>query len=270
MADLEAYIAQFNGKTISVAFHDLATNQTIHINADDPFHPASVVKVPVMMEVFRQIENKTFAPDERLPIVNSFTSIADGSPFSLDPKDDSETILYGRIGETETVRQLTRLMIVRSSNLATNILIQALGTQQINAFMLELGIQGVNVARGVEDNVAYYLGMNNSATARGLTQIMKLIAEGKVVSKEASNEMIRILLGQEFNESIPALLSKRVKVAHKTGWTGNFHHDSGIVFPEQRKPYALTIMTRGFPKEDENEAHTCMATISKMLFDQIT
>lgn len=269
MTEVEAYIAQFSGKTISVAVHDLETEKTIYSNADEPFHPASVIKVPVMMEVFRRIEAKIYAPDERLPLLNSFTSIADGSPFSLDPKDDSETTMYARIGETETVRQLTRLMIVRSSNLATNILIEALGTKQINAFLLELGIQGVNVVRGVEDNVAYYMGMNNSATARGMTQIMKLIAEGKVVSKEASNEMIRILLGQEFNDGIPAQLSKRVKVAHKTGWAGNHHHDAGIVFPEQRKPYAITVMTRGFPKESENEAHACMATLSKLIYEEI-
>ena len=81
MTDLDTYIEQFTGKTISVAVHDLETDQTIHINADEPFHPASVVKVPVMMAVFRQIENKTFALDERLPLINSFTSIADGSPF---------------------------------------------------------------------------------------------------------------------------------------------------------------------------------------------
>ena len=111
--------------------------------------------------------------------------------------------------------------------------------------------------------------MNNSASARGLTQTMKLIAEGKVVSKQASEKMIEILLGQEFNESIPALLPKSARVAHKTGWTGEFYHDTGIVFPEGRKPYAISIMTRGFAEEKPDEAHDCMATISKMVYDQI-
>jgi beta-lactamase class A len=91
-----------------------------------------------------------------------------------------------------------------------------------------LGIPDVTVLRGVEDNVAFRRGMNNSATARGLTQTMKLIAEGKVVSQSASEKMIAILLGQEFNESIPALLPASVRIAHKTGWTDNVYHDTGI------------------------------------------
>jgi beta-lactamase class A len=111
--------------------------------------------------------------------------------------------------------------------------------------------------------------MNNSATARGLTQTMQLIAERKVVSSEASEKMIEILLGQEFNESIPALLPKSVKVAHKTGWTGDVYHDSGIVYPEGQPPYALSIMTKGFTEDQAAEAHHCMASISRLLYEQL-
>jgi beta-lactamase class A len=83
--------------------------------------------------------------------------------------------------------------------------------------------------------------------------------------------MIGILLGQEFNESIPALLPGSVKVAHKTGWTGNVYHDAGIVYPggEHRKPYALSIMTRGFAENEEVQAHACMAQISKMIYERL-
>jgi len=269
MTILEEYIAQYTGKTIAVAVQDLETGTTIHINADKSFHPASTMKVPVMMEVFHQVSQGLFALSDSIEIVNSFTSIADGSKYALDIVDDSETSLYVRIGESESIQELTLLMIVRSSNLATNILIEKVGAKQTNAFLQELGIQGVNVARGVEDNVAFRLGMNNNATARGLTQMMTLIAEGKVVSKEASQHMIEIMLRQEFNESIPALLPKSVRVAHKTGWTGEFYHDTGIVFPDNRKPYAISILTRGFPENKENEAHNCMAEISKMVYEQI-
>jgi beta-lactamase class A len=263
------YIARFSDVTIAVAVDDLETGKTIHINADEAFHPASLIKVPVMMEVFHQSQHGSFPLDERIPIINSFTSIADGSRYSLDVKDDSETSLYSRLGGAESVRELTRLMIVRSSNLATNILIEKVGAEQVDTFLRELGIDGVTMLRGVEDNAAFRLGMNNSATARGFTRLMRLIAEGKVVSDQASNEMIRIMLGQEFNESIPALLPKTIRVAHKTGWTGVFYHDSGIVFPEKRKPYIITLLTRGFPENNGDEAHTCMAGLSKMIYDQI-
>ncbi|HXQ38217.1 MAG TPA: serine hydrolase, partial [Anaerolineales bacterium] len=167
------------------------------------------------------------------------------------------------------IRELTRLMIVRSSNLATDILLQKVGAKDVNDFIQALGIEGVIVKRGVEDNVAFRLGMNNSATARGLTQTMRLLAEGNVVSKQASAEMIEIMLNQEFNESIPALLPNSVRVAHKTGWTGEFYHDTGIVVREGRKSYAISLMTHGFAENDEKAAHECMANISRMIYEQL-
>ncbi len=144
-----------------------------------------------------------------------------------------------------------------------------MGAKHVSDFIQALGIQGVTFLRGIEDNAAFRLGMNNSATARGLTQTMKLIAAKKVVSEQASEKMIEILLGQEFNESIPAMLPKTVKVAHKTGWTGDVYHDTGIVYPEGRKPYAISIMTRGFAEDKETEAHACMAKISKLVYEKL-
>ena len=269
MTQLETFIAEQKNKTIAVALYDFETGREILIHADESFHPASTFKVHVMMEVFRQTQQGSLSLDDQLSINNSFPSIADGSKFSLLEEDDAETTLYQRIGEKESIRELTRLMIVRSSNLATNILLEKVGTKNVNNFIQALGIEGVVVRRGVEDNVAFRLGMNNSATVRGLTQTMRLMTEGKVVSKQASEHMIGILLGQEFNESIPALLPKSARVAHKTGWTGDVYHDTGIVYPENCQPYCISIMTRGFGEDRADEAHACMAAISKMIYERI-
>lgn len=269
MFDLQPILKEARDKLIAVAFQDLETGAEYSLNADEALHPASTFKVHVMMEVFRQANEGMLSLEDRLPIVNSFSSIKDGSRFSLDVQDDAEQTLYPRSGETESIYELTRLMIVRSSNLATNILLKKVGAQHVDDFIHSLGIEGVTVRRGVEDKVAFRAGMNNIATARGLTQTMDLIARKKVVSEEASETMIDILLGQEFNESIPALLPNFVKVAHKTGWTNDFYHDTGIVFPPDRKPYSLSIMTKGFPENDEEAAHHCMATISKILYENL-
>jgi len=271
MFNLASVLEEAKDKIIAVAWYDFETGADYFLNEDYEFHPASTFKVHVMMEVFRQAQEGRRSPEDRIPILNSFTSIADGTSYSLDINDDSEKTLYPRTGEGETIAELTRLMIVRSSNLATNILLEKVGTKKVNDFIQALGIQGVTVRRGVEDNVAFRLGMNNSASARGLTQTMKLIAEKKVVSEPASEKMIKILLDQEFNESIPAFLPKSVRVAHKTGWTGDVYHDTGIVYTERegRKPYALSIMTKGFTENQEQGAHQCMATISRMIYEQI-
>lgn len=269
VTELETFIREQTNKTISVAAYNFETGQEILINPDEAYHPASTIKVHVMMEVFHQAEQGLFAMEDHLPIVNSFTSIADGSKFSLKVDDDAEQTLYPRLGETESIAELTRLMIVRSSNLATNILLEKIGTNHVSEFIEALGIQGVKFIRGIEDKAAFRLGMNNSATARGLTQTMKLIAEKKVVSEQASEKVIEILLGQEFNESIPALLPNAVKVAHKTGWTGDVYHDTGIVYPDGCKPYSISILTRGFAEEKEAEAHACMANISKLIYEKL-
>lgn len=269
MTQIEKYIARFTGETISVAANHLHTVGEILVNADVMMHPASTMKVPVMMEVFRQADAGLFSLDDRLPIFNSFKSIVDGSEFSLEETDDSELTLYRRLGETESIRELMRLMIVRSSNLASNLLMEKVSTTRVNAFIKELGITDMAVIRMLEDKKAYRLGMNNAASARSSTHMLSLIAEGKVVTKEACDEMIRIMLGQEFNESIPALLPAGTKVAHKTGWSGDFFHDIGIVFPPERKPYVVSIFTQGFPENDESQAHNCMAKISEMIYEEL-
>src|ERR1041384_5590012 len=143
MFDLSSVLAETKDKLIAVAFQDLETDAEYYLNADESFHPASTFKVHVMMEVFRQANEALLSLEDHLPIINSFTSIADGSKYSLDVDDDAEITLYPRLGELETIRELTRLMIVRSSNLATNILIEKVGTKNVDDFIHALGIEGV-------------------------------------------------------------------------------------------------------------------------------
>lgn len=268
MLELEKFIAQFNTETVAVAFRDLHTGNEILIRADESFHPASTFKVAVMMEVFHQSAHGIFSLDNPIPVVNSFISIADGGPFSLYAEDDSEKTLYDKIGGSASPRELVNLMITRSSNLATNILIQKVTAARINAYLSELGIEGVEVLRGPEDNRAYALGMNNCASARGLMQMMSALGEGRVASPALSNEMLVVLQGQTYNEGIPAGLPKRIKSAHKTGWNAKLYHDFGLVFPKDRKPYALAVMTDGFAQEAD--AHACVTSISKRIYENLT
>ena len=149
MTRLESFISQFEGKLIAAAVFDLQTQNEILINPDELMHPASTIKVPVMMEVYRQAREGLFTLEDRLPIINSSASIIDGSRFSLDVNDDSETTLYARLGESESIRELNRLMIVRSSNLAANLLMEKVGTTRVDAFMKELGIRDVRDRKSV-------------------------------------------------------------------------------------------------------------------------
>lgn len=265
MIELDELLAGFRDRTIAVAFHDLETGEEILINPDESFAPASTIKVAVMMEIFNQVRQGELHLDEQIPVANSFKSIGDGSLFSVDPDEDADGSLYERLGGTASVQEITRLMIVRSSNLGTNILVERIGGAAIMSLLNALGIEGVQVLRGVEDYKAHELGLDNRATARGLMLMMKSLAEGEVVSLESSMEMIEILLGQEFNEGIPAGLPEGTRVAHKTGWVDLIYHDFGIVLPRDRRPYVLAVMTRGF--ENVKDAHTCVAEVSRRIHE---
>ena len=268
-ARIEALIAPMGDKVVvEVAFRDLETGETCLIRADEPIHPASTMKVPVMLEVYRQANQGTLKLDDRLKIKDTFASLVDGSPFALDPKDDSELTLYKKLGETATIRELVRLMITESSNLATNLLVEKVSPDSATAFMKELGADGLKVLRGVEDNKAYARGLNNVGTARGLMTVLSRLAEGSAVSKAASDEMLDVLRSQKFNEGIPAGLPKGTKVAHKTGSFQACYHDAGIVEAEGRKPFVLVVLTRGI--DDEATAHNLVAKIARISYDHAT
>ena len=240
--------------TVSLAMHDLSTGRRILIQPDTPYHPASTVKVCVMMEAFHQAAEGEFSLDDPMVIKNRFHSIADGTIFSLRPEDDGETDLYNHIRKRLPMRDLIVRMIIRSSNLATNLIIEKVGGRRVTQFMYELGVPDLLVLRGPEDNRAFAKGLNNSATARGLMQILVQLAQGRVVNPSAAEEMIAILKQQRFNEGIPARLPLGVDVAHKTGWNEKMYHDAAIVYPPGRDPYVLVILTQGLNEMDEAPA----------------
>jgi beta-lactamase class A len=228
-----------------LALHDLSDGSELLLRPDRPFHPASTFKLAVMVEVFHQASLGELSLDDLLPVRNEFASLADGSPFSLSEVDDSEVDLYTHIGQSLSLRDLVFRMIAWSSNLATCLLVEKVTAARVTRFMRDLGIPGLVVLRGPEDNKAYALGLNNSATPRSLMQLLLQLALEKVVSPAASKEMLSMLLRQQFNEGIPAALPPDVLVAHKTGWNDHLYHDAAVIFPPAHAPYILVVMTGG-------------------------
>src|SRR6202171_3590700 len=240
--DIETRI-QKSGADVGVAFRTLDGKMEWFSRADDVFHAASTMKVPVMIELFHQVKQAKLKLDDSLTVKNEFHSLVDASVYTLDPADDSEADLYKAAGQTRTLRQLCELMITVSSNLATNLLIEKLGIDNIRATVHTLHADGMSVLRGVEDNKAFAKGLNNTTTARGLQQLLDAVARGEAVDKESSRQMMEILERQKFNEGIPAGLPPGTRVAHKTGEITKIHHDAAIVFAPT--PFVLVILVRG-------------------------
>src|SRR5215210_2185278 len=217
---LEARVRQIiasSGAEVAVAYRSLDGRTELLIDGDKTFHAASTMKVPVMIELFRQAEAGTVKLDDPLPIVNQFKSIVDGSPYELSVGDDSDREVYARVGKTMTLRELCEAMITVSSNFATNLLIEKLGVENIRKTVTRLGAEGMQVLRGVEDQKAFDKGLNNTTTARGLLVLLGRIATGRAVDAQSDAAMVEILKRQKFNTAIPAGVPPGTPVAHKTG-----------------------------------------------------
>ena len=260
-------ITAVRGAEVGVWVHDLRTGDTLALNANTAFHAASTMKVPVMIELFRRADAGALRLDSTIVLRRQFASIVDGSPFSLDAGDDSDSSLYAKVGQRVTLRELNERMITRSSNLATNAVIELLDARTVNATAHALGASTMQVRRGVEDTKAFNAGLNNTTSARDLGVLMAALAQDRAASASACRAMREILLKQEFNEEIPAGLPKGTPVAHKTGWITATTHDAAIVYPPGRAPYVLVILTRAIP--DRAVAQRLMADISREVWNAL-
>lgn len=260
---IDAELSRQSG-VFAVAFKDLTTGKELLIREREEFHAASTMKTPVMIEVYKQAAQHTLSLTDSILIKTGFRSIVDGSPYQLRVTEDSDTTIYKQVGTKRMLSSLVYDMIIWSSNLATNLIIERIGAPNVTQTMRDLGAKDIQVRRGVEDSKAFAKGLNNTTTAYDLMVIFDRMATNKLVSAEASQAMINILLDQKFNNAIPAKLPKSVKVAHKTGSIAGVRHDCGIVFLPDGRRYVLVLLSKDI-KDDATTAAT-MATVSEWIY----
>jgi len=246
---------------VAVAVRDPSTSTSLDIQSDREFHAASTMKIPVMIEAWRQVRAGTLAMDQLLEVRNSFRSIVDGSEYAI--VDDSDDAIYERLGEQMSVSELIYQMITVSSNLATNLLIEHLSADSIQHTVNNLDASGMQVLRGVEDLKAFELGMSNRTNAQALARLLDLIAHGQAVERAADSTMVEVMLDARFNEMIPAGLPEEVNVAHKTGQITEIHHDAAIVYPPDAPPYVLVILIEGIA--DDSVSASLGAAITRTI-----
>jgi len=262
---LAARVALAPAAGVGLYYRSLTRPDRLLLDANVRFHAASTMKLPVMIQVFRDADAELLRLDDSLTVHVVFPSLVDGSPFEVDKADDSDSTLYGRVGRPASVRDLLELMITRSSNLATNILIERIGAARAQTSARALGAWSIQVLRGVEDGKAYRAGLNNTTTARDLGVLLAAIAQSRAASPASCREMLRILGAQEFNEGIPVGLPPGTRVAHKTGWIGEVvYHDAAIVYPPNGGSYVLVVLTGGI--KQDSVAHNLVADVSRMVY----
>jgi beta-lactamase class A len=263
-----ASIFEENQGDFAIAFKNISGEKdSILINAHEDFHAASTMKTPAMIEVFKQASEGKFSLQDSLVIKNDFKSILDGSSYSMELGRDSGEHLYEQIGQKRSIEDLVTDMIIYSSNLATNIIIELVDAKNVNKTMREMGAMDINVLRGVEDMKAYEAGLSNSTTAYDLMLIFEALANGKAVNAEADKEMLHILQQQKHTDLIPALLPENLKIANKTGWITGVHHDSALIELPDGEKYVLVLLSKNM--KDMEAGTKMLSEVSKLIYDHV-
>ncbi len=237
-------LAAFPG-TVSVWVAPCGADYAAFEYAPDTLHyAASTMKVAVLAALYRQDDL-----DIDVPVVNDFASAKPGAPrYALVHGEDSDDEVWARVGETASLRWLARRMIVRSSNLATNLVLDHVGAAEVADVLREVGVRHMRVERGIEDFAARDAGIDNVITARDLSTIMRAIATGHLIG---SAEMLDILLDQEYRDDLPAGLPAGTRIALKNGWMSTVRHSTGVVFPDDAEPYAISVATTGSGNDED-------------------
>ena len=199
-----------------------ASGESYAHNADEPMEAASVIKLPIMVEAFRQFEAGEIARDRLVAIRKE------------DKLPSCGALTYMHEGLEVTVLDLVTLMIILSDNTATNLLIGMLGMEKINATIDRLGLTGTRLNRKLFRPELSAMGIQNYVTARDMGRLLEMMLKGELVSEDASREMLGILRNQRLNGKMPFYLHSRgIPVAHKTGEDDGITHDVGVIFAQE-------------------------------------
>lgn len=216
-----------------------------------PHYAASTMKVAVLAAMHRAAEAGRLDLDAPVPVTNAFTSAAPGAPaYGCDPDHDGDPQVWARLGGTAPPRWLAQRMIVRSSNLATNLLLERVGLAAVDEVWKRVGATASHVDRGIEDAAARAAGLTNEVTAHDLAALFAaLVLPDGIASPAACRAMLATLVAQERREDLAAGLPAGAVVAHKNGWVHGVRHGAGIVFPPDAPPYVLAVCTTGIPAQ---------------------
>ncbi|HTR02146.1 MAG TPA: serine hydrolase [Thermoanaerobaculia bacterium] len=273
-----AKVKAFHGE-MGVYAKDLATGEVIAVNADQRFPTASLIKVAVMAEVFRQMSESKFAKTTPVTLRN-------------EDKAGDETVPLNMLhdGTVLTVGDLLHFMIAYSDNTATNLLLGLVGTANVDRLLDSYGLTKTRLYRPTfrdghpdvlpEEEKEYGLG---STTPREAATLMALIAEGKVVSRAACDDMLALLAQQQDRAMIPRSLpfeKEEIFVANKTGWDeekrpdakgfkGDVRNDAAYVKGPKAR-YVIAICARRIADKSpgvDSEALRSGGEISKLIYD---
>lgn len=254
--------------TFSVWCGDLAGRPLLARDAGAPHYAASTMKLPLLVAAYRRHERGELDLDAPVPVHNRFRSALDGSRFSLTQEDDQDDATWSRLGGQVSLRTLVRHAIVHSGNLATNLVLEQVGADEVAAVLRDSGCSAATaLPRGIEDAAARESGLDNVVTAADLGLVMAGVASGALAGAGTSRDIEAVLAAQEYRDKIPAGLPPGTYVANKTGWVTGVAHDVALVRPEGGAPYTLAVCTTSGLAEVE--ASRLIAAVSEKIWAEM-
>ena len=254
-----------------VSLHDFATGSHWELEGDRWFHAASTIKVSILVALAAAVDAGRFELRSRLAVRNRFLSLIDGEPYRIAAARDANAIVHARLGRTMPISELAHHMITTSSNLATNLLLDLVGIDQARRVLSRLGIDGIDLRRGVEDDRAFAAGISNRVTPNGLVQLFERLHRGEAASPAMTGWMLETLAAQAFSSGIPAGLPEEIRsgsrIAHKTGEISTVAHDAGLVYLPDGTCYAVAILTE--VADGGSPGQQSVARISRAMYEHV-
>lgn len=248
--------------TFGVVVKDLSTCVSVKRNATTVMHAASTMKTAVLLEALRRADEGTLSLATQVPVVDCFPSALDGTPFQVELEAGPDERIAPFVGKSARVDFVAREMIVRSSNLATNVMLGLCPPKDVQRFVDALGAPSVKVRRMVADEKAYAAGFSNETDAEGMAALMEAAVRTPKLSAESRRLAFEILAAQEFNEQVPAGIPKQAGavVAHKTGSISKVQHDAAVVRLPDGREYVLVLLATDFGANEEGRRRVVEAT----------
>jgi len=252
-----------------LSIYDPVSGYRLEWNSDLQFHAASTYKTAIFIAIMKMDQDKKTSVNDPIDVENNFQSIMDNSIFSVVDDPSEPDVLFSNIGNSVRIQELLSLMMEKSSNLATNLLIKNYGSKNINKVLRSIG-SDIEVKRGVSDDKAYADCINNTVSAQQLENLYQLVFDAKVFDSLHQKQILEILKKNTETKILSANLPREALIAHKHGNTSKVFHDAGIIFPEPSgttEPYFIAILTSGY--RSEKKTSRMMARISKIIYDEV-
>lgn len=226
---------------------------------DETHYAASTMKLAVMVAAYRLAEKGLLDLDAEVPVHDEFESaLGDGTTYTSTAYYDNDPQPWSRLGQTASLRWLVRRIIVRSSNLATNLVLERVGLEAVADVWAAVGARHSVVARGIEDYAADEAGLSNLVTAGDLAALLGAVYLGArgasdvcLASPQACEDMLSILLAQEVTDDVVQGLPPGTAVAHKNGWVEGIRHSAAVVMPTDAPAYVLVTCASAPLEEKE-------------------